>query len=416
MDGDSVYGISARGANHAQGEASFYDNTVTSASAEDQFSTAKTFDELLGANLYSASGWDTQKWLMVANELPQVACFSMPVEPEATADAAAAAATPRPSTNSVRATGISLNHSSASMAAGQTLQLKATISPRNATNQRVTWSSADTAIATVSSKGLVTAVKAGNVQVTAKTYDGWYTATCNVTVGQGLTLSLNTTAVQMVMGQSASLTATMSGGDTSGKRITWTNSDTSVVSFVSSGDTLSGTLTPLKQGTAKITATITDTGIATICTVTVGSGASIDVTAITLSQTSASMQQGNTMRLTATLWPENATEKSVSWRSDNEAAAVVGNDGTVTAVGGGTATITATSSNGMTATCIITVTGLSTEEPVSTPTPTEAVSEATPEPTPEPTEVVQEATPAPTEAPAEATPVVETPAEDNSGE
>ena len=60
--------------------------------------------------------------------------------------------------------------------------MTATIAPANATNKNVTWTSANTSIATVSSTGLVTAVAPGTTTVTVTTEDGGYTATCTVKV------------------------------------------------------------------------------------------------------------------------------------------------------------------------------------------------------------------------------------------
>ena len=68
------------------------------------------------------------------------------------------------------------------MTEGDTQTLTATISPSNATNKSVTWSSSNTSVATVSSSGLVTAKAAGSTTITVKTNDGNKTATCAVTV------------------------------------------------------------------------------------------------------------------------------------------------------------------------------------------------------------------------------------------
>ena len=81
----------------------------------------------------------------------------------------------------VATTGISLNQKTAVMNAGKTLRLYATVTPSNATNKKVTWSSSNTSIATVNSSGTVTAKKRGNVTITAKT-SGGQKATCTITV------------------------------------------------------------------------------------------------------------------------------------------------------------------------------------------------------------------------------------------
>ena len=79
-------------------------------------------------------------------------------------------------------TGVSLNKTSMSLTSGNTGQLTATVSPSNATDKSVTWSSSSTSVATVSNSGLVTAVGAGTATITATTTDGGYTAECTVDV------------------------------------------------------------------------------------------------------------------------------------------------------------------------------------------------------------------------------------------
>ena len=78
-------------------------------------------------------------------------------------------------------TGIKLNYSALTMTAGTKFTLKATISPSNAKNKTVYWSSGDTSVATVASGGVITAKKAGSCTITAKTTNG-IKATCKITV------------------------------------------------------------------------------------------------------------------------------------------------------------------------------------------------------------------------------------------
>ena len=84
----------------------------------------------------------------------------------------------------VSVTGVSLNKASMSMTVGETQTLTATVTPSNATNKSVTWSSNNTSVAMVSSSGVVTAKAAGSATITVTTNDGGKTATCSVTVSQ----------------------------------------------------------------------------------------------------------------------------------------------------------------------------------------------------------------------------------------
>ena len=100
---------------------------------------------------------------------------------------------------------------------------------------------------------------------------------------------------------------------------------------------------------------------------------STEVTSVTLNKSALSLEVGKTGKLSATVLPNSATNKSVSWSSNNEAVATVSSKGIVTAKKAGTAVITATAANGKSASCTVTVTGGSTEptEPVE---PTNSVS------------------------------------------
>ena len=81
----------------------------------------------------------------------------------------------------VNVTGVSLNKNNAEIEIGGTTTLTATVTPNNATNKAVTWTSSNTSVATVSN-GTVSGVAAGNATITVTTVDGGYTATCAVTV------------------------------------------------------------------------------------------------------------------------------------------------------------------------------------------------------------------------------------------
>jgi len=85
----------------------------------------------------------------------------------------------------VQVTGVTLNKTSLSLAVGGSETLTVNVVPTNATNKTVTWSSSDTAKATVSNNGLVTAIAEGTATITVKTADGNKTATCAVTVTGG---------------------------------------------------------------------------------------------------------------------------------------------------------------------------------------------------------------------------------------
>ena len=161
----------------------------------------------------------------------------------------------------------------------------------------------------------------------------------------GVTLDKNTLA--LFPGESDALTATVAPENATDKTVTW-SSDNEKVATVNGG-----TVTAVAPGTATITATTTDGGFTATCAVTVNP---VPVTGVTLNQNTLALFTGESATLTATVAPENATDKTVTWTSDNEKVAAVA-DGKVTAVASGTANITVTTTDGsFAATCAVTVT------------------------------------------------------------
>ena len=170
--------------------------------------------------------------------------------------------------STVAVTGVSLNKNSASLDNGDTLQLSATITPSNASNKAVSWTSSNSSVASVNSNGLVTALSAGTTRISATTSDGGYTAYCDITVissGVSVTgVTLNESALSLEENETSTLVATVLPANADDKSVTWTSSDTSVATVSSAG-----VVSALKAGTATITVRTTDGGFTASCTVTV---------------------------------------------------------------------------------------------------------------------------------------------------
>ena len=161
-------------------------------------------------------------------------------------------------------------------------------------------------------------------------------------------VTLNKSVLSLVEGESETLVATIEPADTTDKSLTWTSTAPSVASVNN------GTVTAVGAGSATIIVT-TANGKITMCQVTVTAAVTnIPVTSISLNKSTASVHFGDTLQLTATLTPADATDQAVTWESTNTAVATVEN-GLVTTHGIGTATITATTPNGKSASCAITV-------------------------------------------------------------
>ena len=255
------------------------------------------------------------------------------------------------SATSVAVTGVTLNKTELTLAAGGSETLTATVAPADATNKKVTWKSSDAAVASVDANGKVTGVKAGEATITVTTEDGGKTATCKVTVKTATIavtgVTLNKTALTLNIGASETLTATVAPADATNKKVTWKSSDAAVASVDANGK-----VTGVKAGEATITVTTEDGAKTATCKVTV----TIPVTGVTLNKTSTTIAVGVIEELTATITPANATNQKVTWKSSDLAVARVKSNGTVLGVSVGEATITVTTEDGgKTATCKVRV-------------------------------------------------------------
>ena len=257
--------------------------------------------------------------------------------------------------------GITLDKITATVEEGATVTLTATVTPDTATDKTVTWSTSNEAIATVSG-GVVTGVKAGEVTITAKAGDKSATCTVTVTAKQGTEdpddpivvtgITLDKTTATVEEGATVTLTATVTPENATDKTVTWSTSNETIATV--SG----GVVTGVKAGEVTITAKAGDKSAT--CTVTVTAAETepevVPVTGVTLSQTAVTLDIDQSITLTATVAPENATNKAVTWASDKTDVATVDANGKVTAVAAGTANITVTTADGgKTATCTVTV-------------------------------------------------------------
>ena len=244
------------------------------------------------------------------------------------------------STRVVAVTSITLDKTSLSMKVGETETITATVNPDNASDKSVVWGSSDVSVATVSD-GTITAKKSGEAIISAKS--GSCIAKCKVTITVSTeSITLDKTSLSLVVGETAQLTATVKPDDATDKNVAWASSDESVAKVSN------GKVTAVKSGKATITAKCGDKIAECAVTVTVPTGS------VTLDKTTLSLAVGETEQLTATVKPDDATDKNVTWTSSDESVAKVDN-GKVTAVNAGKAIIIA-KCGGKTAECAVTVT------------------------------------------------------------
>lgn len=249
----------------------------------------------------------------------------------------------------IAATGVTLSKTTAELKVGETLTLTATVAPENATDKTIVWASSDEKIATVDANGKVTAIALGEATISATC--GKVKASCKVTViaTPVETITISQTAAEMKTGDALTLTATIAPAGATDKTIVWASSNEKVATVDQNGK-----VTAVGAGEASITAVSkANPTVKASCKVTVKDPV-VPVTGITLDKTSAELETGETLQLTATVAPANATDKTVTWKSSDETIATVDQNGLVKAVGIGEATITA-SAGDQTAECALTV-------------------------------------------------------------
>lgn len=321
----------------------------------------------------------------------------------------------------VPVTGVVLNKAATTIIIGKTETLIATVNPTNATNKNVTWSSNNTAIATVNATGIVTAVSAGTARITVTTQDGAKTAFCDVTV-----IAQPYLVLDFETGKLTGFTS-ISGNAFSDARIanevsfwggpfnqqgTWhmwgfknATDDTPTGEMRTQNFTLSGNgqislmiaggndlanvyvalcnsagaeLVKATGSNNEAYTTVSLNGasyVGTTCFLkvidnsTTGFGhinlddiriptatAMYPVISVSLNKSATSIIVGSTESLSTSFVPSNATNKNVTWSSNNSSVATVSAAGIVTAVAPGTARITVSSQDGgRTSFCDVTV-------------------------------------------------------------
>ena len=249
--------------------------------------------------------------------------------------------------------GVSLNKNKLSLVIGDKYTLAAAVKPMDASNQNVSWTTSDEAVATVNENGEVTAVAAGKATITVTTEDGEQKAVCEVTVTEeavALTgITVDQEEVTLKEGETATLIVSMVPEDATEQKVVFSSSDGAVASVDQDG-----TITAVAAGKATITVKTEDEAFSATCEVTVE--AATTVTSVSLNEAKLELVVGKTAQLVATVEPEDAQNKEVTWTIDKPAVATVDENGKVTAVAAGKATITVTTVDGeLTATCEVTV-------------------------------------------------------------
>lgn len=228
---------------------------------------------------------------------------------------------------------------------GDEKQLSAVITPSDVEYSAIKWSSSDASVS-VSESGLIKAVKTGSATITAKTADG-KTATASITVNPvyPVSISLNSSESYIHAKETCQLVATINPSDVKDATLSWTSDNESIATVDNKG-----LVTGHSVGVANIKVASPGGTYAT-CKVTV----MVQMPeAVSLSFDKLVLEVEDERYISAKIYPEGAYQ-SVTWSSSNNNVITVNSIGLIKAVGEGEATITATTSNGLNATCQVTV-------------------------------------------------------------
>jgi len=235
------------------------------------------------------------------------------------------------STPAPTVTGISLAPETLDMNVGTTSATTVTFSPVGSDVPITNWVSSNTAVATVNSSGLVSAVGDGTAVITASV--SGVSATRTVTVSTPIvSISLAPAMIDIKLNTTSATTVTFNPTNSAVPITNWASNNTAVATVNSSG-----LVTGVRSGTAVITATVS--GISASRTVIVSA---IPVTSIVISPRIAYIRKRLSTTLNAVVLPRNASNRTVTWSSSNTAVLTVDNSGKITAISHGIATITAT--------------------------------------------------------------------------
>ena len=242
----------------------------------------------------------------------------------------------------VSVSSVKLDKDSIILGVGETNTLIATVLPDKATNKTVTWTSSNVLVASVMPNGLITALSKGTTTIVVTTIDGGYSASCTVKVDDipVTDVKLNKNSLVLDIDETATLIATVFPENATNKEVYYTINNPAVA-IVGGAN---GTITPIGLGKATITATTLDGGKTDKCELEVIKR--VLVTGITLNKTKVELGVETTEKLIATVVPDNATNKNVTWSSSNSSVASVDSEGLISANGEGTVDISVTTEDG----------------------------------------------------------------------
>lgn len=216
---------------------------------------------------------------------------------------------------------------------GEKTLLSAKITPENATNKSLTWHSSNPDIAVVDSDGIVTALKIGSTTITASANENSEITGKSVVLVVPTLISeitINGKSHNLQLGQTMTLTASILPEDATNTSVNWSTSDSSIATITSSGEvTATNNVENINKTVTIIASAVDASKIEAYYDINI---IGIPVDSISISKpTDTMLKDGESTFLTATIFPDNATNKRVTWSSSNEEITTIDGDGKVTA-------------------------------------------------------------------------------------
>ncbi|MDR3152223.1 MAG: Ig-like domain-containing protein, partial [Bifidobacteriaceae bacterium] len=260
----------------------------------------------------------------------------------------------------VSVTKVDMSHKNLQLYTNDEFLLTAQITPANASNKTVFYTSSDDSIVSVTPNGeggingLVKAHKAGAAVVTVRTQDGNYESSCQITVLQPSVpvsgVRMEVTNANLEVNQTYWLVSTVLPQNASNKTVIYSSVNSNIASVESNGR-----VTARSPGITVISVTTQDGGYKAFCEVIV-TEPYVFVTSVKFAQNNLNLAVGQYQILQYQVLPENASNKQVSFSSSNSDIVSVSQNGTITGLSAGSASITVTTADSsFTDVCQVTV-------------------------------------------------------------
>ena len=251
----------------------------------------------------------------------------------------------------IQVVSVYLNANELTLIEQESSKLIATIQPTDANDKKLIWNTTNANVATVDDNGNIMAVSPGVASITVSSSNGT-TAACTVVVrGKKVEVSninFGYSNISLDIGQSAKINAIISPDNATDSRLTWNTTNASVATVDNNGNIMA-----VSPGVASISVSSSNGKTAT-CTVVVKEK-NIEVTGINLDQTQVSLAVGKTITISATVTPQNSSNKMLYWSTDDKKIATVDSNGTITAISPGSTIIRVAATNGIETICKVTV-------------------------------------------------------------